>query len=93
MKVATTEFVTAKSGAGQIATMSGVDISHYARKERMGTHAKDQGYIPAAERVGTFCTLIKFLLALAMFSDDMEMFAAREWIAPLQARLMEVALY
>lgn len=57
----------------------------------MVTQARSQGYIPVAERVKTFFTLIIFLLALMVFPDYMQSYTERERIAPFQARLMEVA--
>lgn len=39
----------------------------------------------------TFCTLINFPLALFMFPNDVQSFAASERIVPLQVRLKGVA--
>lgn len=89
LTVTATEFVMDKVSAGRITTMSGMDIAQYAWKERLGTQATSRGYLPAADRMEIFCTLINFLLTLTMFPDDMQSYAAREWITPLQARLAE----
>lgn len=47
MLVTATEFVMDKAAAGRIAVMTGVAISRYARKERMGAQTKSKAFIPA----------------------------------------------
>lgn len=71
LMVATPEFVMGKVGASRIAMMSGVDISEYTQKERVGSQAKNREYILEAEGVETSCTLMNFLLTLAMLFDYM----------------------
>lgn len=67
------------------------DISHYAQKERLGAQRKNRGYITAAKRAETWCTLVIFLLITAMFPDGIKPYVSRRRIATSQTRLAEVA--